>query len=123
RASLPLGGGAFSANRSPCRQARAATDRLRVHVLVDLDDIALGVVEEDLMPAVHRPLAVVGIGDVLCREPPLEGGNIVGSDGDVAALEWIDSVVGAETDAEVLGGEMNLGLAVGHEGDRGGVAL
>ena len=115
---------------SPCAGRGLGADarvsrprRLRVHVLVDLDDIALGIVEEDLMPAVHRPLAVVGIGDVLLLEPPLEGRNVIGAEGDVTALERIDDVLGAEADAEVLGGQMYLGLAVGHEGDRGGVAL
>src|SRR5690242_566537 len=34
-----------------------------VHVLVDFDDIALGIIKEYLVPAVHRPLAIVGIRD------------------------------------------------------------
>ena len=33
-----------------------------------LDDIAVRIVEEDLVPAVHRTLAPVGIGDALCLE-------------------------------------------------------
>jgi hypothetical protein len=52
--------------------------RSGVHILVDLDDIALGVAEEDLVPAVHRPLAVVGTGDVLRFEPLPDRGDIVG---------------------------------------------
>ena len=38
-------------------------------------------------------------------------------------LQRIDNVVGAEADAEVRGRQMHLRLPVGHEGDRGGVAL
>jgi hypothetical protein len=34
-------------------------DTLSLHVLVDLDDIALRIVEEDLIPAAHRPLSVI----------------------------------------------------------------
>jgi len=36
----------------------------------------------------------------------------------MAALERIDDVAGAEADAEVCGGQVHLGLAVGDERDR-----
>ena len=57
------------------------------------DDIAFGIIEEDLMPAVHRPLAIVGIRDVLRFEPPLEGPDVIGAKGDMPTLERIDDVV------------------------------
>ena len=36
--------------------------------LVHLDDVAVRIVKENLVPAVHRTLAPVGIGDALCLE-------------------------------------------------------
>ena len=47
------------------------------------------------MPAVHRPLAVVRYG-IFFSEPPLERGNIIGAECDVAALKGIDDVIGAK---------------------------
>jgi hypothetical protein len=78
-----------------------AGGRLFLH-LMHLDDVALRVVEENLVPAVHRPGTVVRIGDAFLVEPLLEGGNIVGAEGDMAALERIDRVLLAESDGEVL---------------------
>jgi hypothetical protein len=85
---------------------------------MDLDDVACGIVEENLMPAVHRPLAVVGIGDVLLLKPPFESFNIIGAEGDVAAFKRIDDVVGAEADAKICRGQMHLSLAISQESSR-----
>lgn len=51
--------------------------------------------------------------------------NVQGLDaeGDVVALQRIDDMAGAEGDAEVLRVQVDLGLAVCHEGDWRGVAL
>ena len=35
--------------------------------LMHLDDVAVGIVKEDLLPPLHRPGAVVAKGDALCR--------------------------------------------------------
>ena len=35
---------------------------------MDFDDVAGGIVEEDLIPSVHRPLAVIGVGNVFLLE-------------------------------------------------------
>ena len=56
---------------------------------MDLDDIAFWVVEEDLLPAVHRPGAIVGIGYALLLETPLERVDVVGAKRDVAALQGV----------------------------------
>src|SRR3954452_23040830 len=75
--------------------------QLFVQVLMDLNDVACRIMEKDLIPAVHRPLAIVGIGDVLLFKPLLKGFDVIGAEGDMAALERIDDVVGAEAHAEV----------------------
>src|ERR1700733_10659540 len=91
--------------------------------LVYLNNIAIGIVKENLVPAVHRPFAVVGIGNALVLESLLEGLDVVGAKGDVTAFDRIDNVLHAEAQFEVLGGQMKLGLAIRHEGDGGGIAI
>ena len=61
-----------------------------------LDDIAVRIVEEDLLPAVHRTLAPVGIGDALCLEMRLESGEVVTAIGNMPARNRIDDQPGAE---------------------------
>ena len=91
--------------------------------LMHLDHVAVGIVEEDLLPAAHRPAAVVGIADALFVEPLLECRDVVGAERDVAALDRIDHLAGAEADAHVLLGEMKLRRPVGDERDIAGIAL
>ena len=64
--------------------------------LVHLDDVAVGVIEEDLLPAFHGPGAEVRVGDALLLQPALEGIDVVGAEGDVAALDGVDGLAGAE---------------------------
>jgi hypothetical protein len=68
---------------------------------VHLGHVALGVVEEDLLPAAHGPGAVVRERDALLPEAPLERREVVGPERDVAALERVDGVPGAEAGPEV----------------------
>src|SRR5205085_4892606 len=91
--------------------------------LMHLDDVALRVMEEDLMPAVHGPRAIVRVGDTLLVEPLLEGGDIVGPERDVSALQRVDGVLGAEPDAEVLLCQVELSGAVMQKRDVAAVAL
>ena len=51
--------------------------------MVHLDDVAVRIVKENLVPAVHRTLAPVGIGDALCLKMRLEGCNFVAAVGDI----------------------------------------
>ncbi len=91
--------------------------------LVHFDDVAVRIVEENLLPAGHRPVAKVGIFDALVVEPLLEGVEVVGAEGDVAALHRIDHLAGAEAYVHVLLGDMHLHRAVGDEGDVARIAL
>ncbi len=68
---------------------------------MDFDDVAFRVVEEDLLPAAHGPGAVVQERDALVPEVALERLQVVGPERDVAALERVDGVSGAEADPEV----------------------
>ena len=51
--------------------------------LVYLDDVAVRIVKENLVPAVHRTLAPVGIVDALCLKMRLEGCDFVAAVGDI----------------------------------------
>ena len=97
--------------------------QLLVHALVHFNDVAGRIIEEDLIPTVHRPLAIVGIGNVLFLEPRFESFNVIGAESDVAAVKRIDDLIGSEADVEVGRGQVKLGVTVRREGDRGRVTL
>src|SRR5690606_25229389 len=101
---------------------RGGASRSGAH-LVDLDDVAFRVVEEDLLPAAHRPVAVVGISNAVGLEVALESLDVVGAERDVAALERVERLAGAKADVQIPLGEMHLGSAVGDKGDVARVAL
>ena len=52
----------------------------------------------------------------------LEGVDVVGAEGDVAALDGVDRLARAEADAEVLLRQVKLGVAVAEERDLAGIA-
>ena len=64
--------------------------------LVHLNDVAIRIVKEDLMPAVDRALAPVGIGDALCLKLCLKGGEVVAAVGDMTTRDRIDNQLGLE---------------------------
>jgi CheY-like chemotaxis protein len=90
---------------------------------VNFDDVAVRIVEKDLIPAVHRPLAVIGIGHTLFLKAPLYGFDIVGTESDVAPMERVHRVVGAKPNGEILLCEMELDRAVGQERNVARIAL
>ena len=80
-----------------------------------LDDVAIRIVEEDLVPTVHRALTPVGIGDALCLEMCLEGGEVVSSVGDMPARDRIDDQPGAEPGIYIPCCQVHLDRPVGDE--------
>ena len=90
---------------------------------MDLDDVAFGIEEKDLLPAAHREAAIIGIRNALRLEPALESLDVVGSEGDVAALQGVDRLAHPKAALEVFFREMHLGGAVGDERDVAGIAL
>src|SRR5437667_9336507 len=97
--------------------------RLSLRRLMHFDDVAVWVVEEDLVPAAHRPAAIIGILDALLAESLLECRDVVGAERDVAAVDRIDDLSGAKADAEILLGDVKLRRAVAHERDSARIAL
>ena len=90
---------------------------------MNFDDVAVGVVEENLAPTFDRPVAVIGIGNALLLQAFLECRHVVGAESDVAFFKWIDDLPGAEADAEIFFGKVHLGGAIGYEGNFAVVAI
>src|SRR5262249_18544771 len=75
--------------------------------LVHFDDVAVRIIEEDLLPTLHRPSAEVGVGNAVLLEATLERLDVVGAKGDVTTLDRIDDLAGAEAHAKILLGQVN----------------
>lgn len=92
------------------------------HLLMHFDHVAIGVVEENLVPAAHGPGTVIGIAHAFGVQMLLESDDVVGAKSNVAALEWIDRLILTETDGEVPLGQVHFRRAVGDEGDGAAIA-
>ena len=80
-----------------------------------LDHVAVGIIEENLVPAFHRPVAPIGIWDALRVQMCLESLQIIGAVGDVAVADRVDLLPGSEPCQRVLLRKMRLDcpIAVG----------
>src|SRR5262245_18537767 len=90
--------------------------------LMHFDDVAIGIVEEDLLPTLHRPSAEVGVGNAVLLEAPLECLDVIGAKGDVTTLDRVDDLAGAEAHAKILLGQVQLRGAIGDECHFAGIA-
>ena len=82
-----------------------------------LDDVAVGIVEEYLIPTGHRPCSVIRIGDFLFFEAALEGLNVVRSKAEVAPIQRIDDVLHAEAEVDIPARQVKFDRSVSHEVD------
>ena len=78
---------------------------------MNLDDIAVGVVEEDLVPAIDGAFTPVGIGNALLVEMRLEGGKLVSAIGDMAPGDRVDDQPGPEAGLDVATRQVHLYIA------------
>src|SRR4051794_16430130 len=69
--------------------------------LVYFDDGAVGILQEDLIPATHRPNAVVGELNIFLAQHRLERLDIVGTKRNVTAIDRVETLFGPECDAEI----------------------
>src|SRR3954470_22144293 len=90
------------------RRQQLTSGRLVVG-LVYLDDRAVRILQENLVPAFHGPDAVIGKLDILLPQHGLERLDIVGAERDVAPVHRIEALSGAERDAEILRRNVKLG--------------
>ena len=86
-------------------------------MLVHLDYVSFGIVEEDLMPFDCEGGAIIGIFNPFGAEMRLESLNVIGAKGDVASLHRIDVPSVSSGDIEILFGEVHLHAAFGGELD------
>src|SRR6266540_3767624 len=84
--------------------------------LMHLDDVAVEIIEENLLPASHGPAAVVGIGNAFFLQMSLERGDVVGAEGNVAAFHRIDNIAGPKAGLEIPLGQMHLRHSIGDKG-------
>jgi hypothetical protein len=106
----------WSHDEEDCSTVLNQISRFRELVLMDFDDVALGVMEEDLLSTPHGPSTVIREGDARLAQRPLERFDVIRPERDVAALEGVDRVLGAKADAEVPLRQAPLGRAIGDEG-------
>ena len=91
--------------------------------LVNLDDVALGIVEEDLMPSFNGPCPEIGKGHVPLGQTTLDAFDVIRPESDMAALKRVDGLLGAKRDIEVERGQVHFALAVRQEGNASAIAL
>src|SRR6185295_2366389 len=105
------------------RFASQQPNRVSLVHLMDLDNVAFWVIEEDLIPSLHRPGTVIRIGNALLVEPLFERLDIVSPESDVSAFQRVDDLLMLEADAQVLCRQMKLRCSIGHEGNLRAIAL
>ena len=72
------------------------------------DDVAIWIVEENLVPARHCPVAPIGIRDTLVLKMTLEGLDIIGPVSDMPLVDRVDELSGPETGLDIAARQMGL---------------
>ena len=109
---MGIGRGRFA--RLSCRIS-TVFGRARVDDLVNLDHVAIGIVEEDLVPAFHCVAAPVGIGYALILKMLFERRDIIGAIGDMAPFKRVNRVARAERVEHIAGCQVHLDVAISHK--------
>ena len=78
--------------------------------LVNLDDVALGIVEEDLMPSFDGPCAEISKGHVALGQTALDAFDVIRPESDMAALKRVDRLLGAKRHIQIEGGQVHFAL-------------
>jgi hypothetical protein len=81
------------------------------------DDMAIGVLQEYLIPAGDRPAAIVRITDVQLVAPTHETLDVVRAETEVTVSHWIDRLLHLEAGIQVALGPMKFDVAVSQEID------
>src|SRR5450755_880726 len=91
--------------------------------LVNLDDVALGIVEEDLMPSFDGPCAEIGKGHIALCQTALDAFDVIRPERDMTALKRVDGLLGAKRDVQIEGGQVHFALAIRQESYASAIAL
>jgi hypothetical protein len=89
--------------------------------LMDFDNVAIGVVQEDLVPTGDSPAAVVRIADTHGVALAHETLNVIGAEAEVAMTHGVDELLHLVARVEVALGPVELDVTVGQEVDFAGV--
>ncbi len=79
---------------------------------MNLDDIALGILKEHLVPFFGKGRSIVGIGDAVVVQQFLESRNIIGSEGNMPAFNRIDGLTVFECHTKIYLGQMHLHMTI-----------
>jgi len=80
-----------------------------------LDDFAIRVMQEDLMPTRNRPAAIVRIADPQLVTPTHEAFNVIGTEAEVTLTHRVNKLLHLETSIEVSFGPVELNVSIGQE--------
>ena len=93
------------------------------HHLMHLDDVACGVVKENLRPAGHAPNAVVREKDALVLKVLFDRLNVIGPKSNVAAVDRIYMLPNLGSQQMVFLGQMKFHRTIGYETGLPGIKL
>lgn len=79
------------------------------------NDVAVRVLQEDLVPVRHGPNTVVRIRNLQLFQALFEAFDIVRSEAEMAAVKRVNRLVHAEAEVDVLGRQVKLNSPVSHE--------
>jgi len=82
-----------------------------------LNDVAFGIIKEDLIPFLGKSGSIIGKGNALVVKMRLERLYIIGAKGDMAALYRVDMPAVSDRHIEITLGKMHLHIAVGGKSD------
>jgi hypothetical protein len=69
--------------------------------LVNLDDVALGIMEENLMPSFDGPCAEISKGYVALCQSALNAFDVIRPESDMATLKRVDGLLGAKCHIQI----------------------
>jgi hypothetical protein len=82
---------------------------------MDLDDVAIGVVQEDLVPTSDSPNAVIRVTNTELIEPPFERHDVIGTETEMPVMHRVDELLHFEPGKQILLGEMKFDGAVAYK--------
>jgi hypothetical protein len=83
--------------------------------LVNLDNIAIWILQEDLIPVSHCPHAIVCIWNLQLLEALLEALDVICPEAEMPAMQWVDRLLHSEAQVDVLGCQMEFDGTISHE--------
>lgn len=88
-----------------------------------LNDVAVRILQEDLVPVRHCPHAVIRIGNFQIVEALLEALDVVSPEAEVPTVQGVDRLLHPEAQVDVFSGQVEFDRTISHEVHVGAVAV